>query len=369
MFFRRDKYGCVHLKEYDPATKACRPKPRSASRHLDNLTDEEIDAWIEAQVGSTVHWYTNDAVGAYVRSWSRLEASRGLDPQTVKQHKSALERFVLEFYGNKIKVRNPEAWPKHCGQFYNWMIEEKQYSHHQLRIANIAFRKFYTWLIEENHVPNVELKLRTPVLPTKETPLPRPIMPDEVYEWAEKCDDLQIRFLGLVGYFMTLRPQEAFSIRPADFRVGSQVHELEAAIAMKSNGLFNSFAVYIAKQQQSSGITIDRAKKNSKGWVCCFEKRAAEMIRDIAQNCDPKKDISRWNNRKLYEMWAELGIKDITLRDLRRASAYYLGHHTTMQPLQLMKHARHLDFKTTQLYCRQPNKGLFGDSGVWDLES
>ena len=369
MYFSRDKRGRVSLREYDPKLKQSVFLPRAESKDLDKLTDEEIQVWIDSRNSTDLAWYLHDPLYVHFKRWLHYSATRGLDAQTISQHKSALERFVFEFFGNVVKKKNPKDWPAYCGQFYNWMVEEMQHTPQQLRVANMAFRKFYTWMGEENIVAPVELALRTPIMPDVGTKLPRPVMPEEVLEWARNCEDVHIRYLGLVGYFMSLRPQESFASRQCDFRAGSQIQDLECTKAMLSAELFGGLAIYVAKQKQNAGTTTDKAKKDSKGWVSCFNRDAAIMIVSIAKSFESETVIAKWNNRKLYAMWAEKGVKGLTLKDLRRASIYYLGHHTNVQPLQLMKHARHKDLKTTMLYCRQPDKGLFGDSGTLDLES
>jgi integrase len=67
-------------------------------------------------------------------------------------------------------------------------------------------------------------------------------------------------------------------------------------------------------------------------------------------------------NRELYKQWtaATSGteVDGITLKDLRRASLYHLGHHTAFsgELTLLMKHARHKEPQTTMLYLRRPDE-------------
>ena len=46
------------------------------------------------------------------------------------------------------------------------------------------------------------------------------------------------------------------------------------------------------------------------------------------------------------------------MKDLRRASLYWLGHHTQLGLIELKSHARHSKSDTTLLYLRRPNEEL-----------
>jgi integrase len=353
MIHFRDKAGRVYLQVYDPEKKRGRVLPRHESRHLDELSDEEIRAILKP-VQPTPKL---TAVEQHGRDWlTYLDEQAGLDPQTVKQRKSGLARFVFPFFVHEMKLP-VEDWPNHTAKFYKWLASRDSTAA-QIRVANTALRKFYKWLGEENIVKPVELALRTGKRETKDTPLIRPVSPEEVLKWARECPIPHLKFIGLAGYFFSLRPQEVFALRPEDFNHTAAISALECVKVMKSGSLGTKLVVYIAKQKQNAGTVSPDAKKGSKGWVCCFHDEAAAALTDMLRHMRTGETICKWNNKKLYDDWRHHGLKGISVKDLRRASAYFLGHHSGLSVLHLMKHMRHKKIETTMIYCRRPDEAL-----------
>ncbi len=58
------------------------------------------------------------------------------------------------------------------------------------------------------------------------------------------------------------------------------------------------------------------------------------------------------------KMWKKAGINKITLKDLRRASLYWLGHYSELNFVDLKNHARHSQPSTTPLYVRRPEEAF-----------
>ena len=109
-------------------------------------------------------------------------------------------------------------------------------------------------------------------------------------------------------------------------------------------------------------ITLDgnetRAKAGSEGCVSCFDARAAQFIAEFVNGIEAQDD-------KLFpeflpgchaKRWAKNGIAGFTLKDLRRASLYHLGHYTEFGIQELANHARHANIETTRLYIRRPSE-------------
>lgn len=396
MNFTRSKFGKVYVHIYNRETKRGEFLPRSETRHLDSLSDEEIWKWMHECFGekaasvSNLSCPTPPDLGPSVippevlhnfERWLAFLKDRKLDRLTIKQHRSYTTRFVFEFFGRVVKEPDPVKWPNYAGRFYNWLVtvgniravrDENNRakldeagnpsfiagpcSPPQIRAANIAFRKFYTWMIEEGIVPAVEFKLRPPVGLGADVQLPRPVEPKEVLEWSRRCTNPVVKFIGLVGYFFSLRPQEVFALRPQDFRTGEEIGQLECVKVMKENQLFGKLAVYIGRQKQNTGRIKNGAKKASNGWVACFNEEGAREIVTLLTQFSPEAVVAHWNNKKLYDDWRELGVKGLAPKDLRRSSLYWLGHYTKIHPLQLMKHARHRNVETTMIYCQRPEE-------------
>lgn len=353
MIHFRDKAGRVYLQVYDPEKRRGRVLPRHESRHLDDMSDEEIRAILKP-VAVTPKLSDAEKLG---KDWLRyLGEEMGLDRQTVRQRQSGLERFVYPFFIHESKLP-VEEWPNHTAKFYRWLVARNSTAS-QIRVANTALSIFYKWLGEENILKPTKLALRTGKRGARETPLIRTVSPEEVLKWAKKCPIPHVKFIGLAGYFFSLRPQEVFALCREDFNHTAAIETLESVKVMKSVSMGMKLAVYVAKQKQNAGTVSPDAKKGSKGWVCCFHNEAADMLIEMLSHMRTGETICRWNNKKLYDDWKTHGLKDVSVKDLRRASAYYLGHYSKLSPVQLMKHMRHKKIETTMIYCRRPDEAL-----------
>jgi hypothetical protein len=372
MHFYRDKKQRVYLRYYDSEVGEGRTLPRDDSRHLDGLSNGRIREILDSEKEVVERPCPNHEAWKHVDRWLQYEIERRRDPHTVKEHRSQIERFVLQFFLGEMGGPKLEDWPKHTGKFYKWMVSKGRVvgsrrepaTTSQIRLANISLRKFYRWLGEENLVTPVELLLRSPIIEDRGPRLPRPVSPEEVLQWAETCTITYVKFIGLMGYFFSLRPQEIFAAMRHDFRTGADIVSLECVKAMREGGLYHKLAFYVRRQKQNSGAVLDSAKKNRKDWVCCFDERAARAIYQIISPLQPDETVCKYNNRKLYENWAKHGIADLSIKDLRRASLHFLGHYSELRPMQLMKHARHKRIQTTLIYCKHPEESLVGESTI-----
>ena len=64
------------------------------------------------------------------------------------------------------------------------------------------------------------------------------------------------------------------------------------------------------------------------------------------------------------------GYPGMTLKDLRRASLYWLGHYSSVDLVALKNHARHRNVETTSLYTRRPLEDVsdLGGDGELNLD-
>jgi hypothetical protein len=115
---------------------------------------------------------------------------------------------------------------------------------------------------------------------------------------------------------------------------------------------YNKFAVNVTKQRIQTG-EITTPKAYSVGWVSCFDETAARLLVPLLKEAD-KNGVFNRRNDFLFSRWKEHGIKEITLKDLRRSSLYYLGHVVGLEFAGLSAHARHAKPETTMLYLRRP---------------
>lgn len=371
MNFFRNELGHVYLQQYSSEKKRTVKLPREQSRHLDVLSDDEIKKLVAKPMSDNPKLFEGLPIRKYFEQWEAFLKARGYDPATVRQHKYYVENFIFPFF-SKVKKPDAKEWPAYGARLYNWLEKEgasgKPATASQIKSTNIALRKFYDWLSEEGHVPAQKLKLRSAIDEVKPAVLPRPVLPEEVLRWAETCEVPHVKIMGLVGYFFSLRPQEVFALIKADFQAGEQIMRLECSQVMRKAELFDRLVVHVGRQQQNSGTIVNSAKKGSNGWVACFNLDAAKRIIGILNGLEaPGSKLCGWNNHKLYTDWKKHGIEGVNVKDLRRASLYYLGHYSKLSPMQVMKHARHRNIETTMIYCRRPDEILGTASSTLSL--
>lgn len=218
---------------------------------------------------------------------------------------------------------------------------------------------------------NVILRLRRPRVEAKQTPLQFTITPEQVIDYAAKAPP-DFAFIALAWFFFSLRTQEVLALTRADFRAGSRASELECAKVIRRAALYDRLAVHVTKQNAKS--TKDQRaepKANSKGWVACFDRAAAErlvaLVKNLAEVAGDGPLVAFSVDYNLHR-WARDGIAGITMKDLRRASLYWLGHHTNLGLVELKSHARHTRVDTTALYLRRPEEMVEGLDDL-DLEA
>jgi hypothetical protein len=115
----------------------------------------------------------------------------------------------------------------------------------------------------------------------------------------------------------------------------------------KKAKLFDRLAVRVERQRH--GHDEYDPKADNIGWVACFDAKAAKEIVKLAQTVEFKYRMDSYQRR-----WKHLKL-GFTLKDLRRASLYWLGHHSKLSVVELRNHARHSSLETTSLYVRRPD--------------
>lgn len=383
MYFQRKRRGYVAVYFYDQSTGKPRPISRKITSYLDDKTDDYIRAWMQENAPryekSKNHpeafLWADETLSKYINRWlTFLRVEKRRAPSTIFHMESALRNHIVPYYLSQVPpVKDPQLWPTTSINIHNWLIETRP-TLSRSSIVKICqtLKRFYNYLGEENLISaQAKLTVRTPAVDPEEdeTPLKFVVSPEDVYVYVDSAHTPELKLLALIGYFFSLRPQETFMLRPELFRAGSLVNDLEASRAMIRARLYNKFAVNVQKQRRQKN-TAHKPKSKSRGWVCCFEERAAREILKIIKTRPLDKPLFGVQNDQLFKWWRFGGMKDVTLKDLRRASLYWLGHESKMRenPIDLMKHARHARFETTQLYLRRPTEEL-ENTVVLDLDA
>lgn len=341
--------------------------PRKQVKHLDGQEDHNIEAWVkqweEQYENKTITpdkiLFDNSELSQYIKAYLGYLKSRKRKAGTIEQHDRMLRRYVIPFFlENNPPLRDPQQWPGKSIKFLSW-LEEKKVTAPVIHRCNVALKGIYNYLVDEGIVQTgLAIRLRHPVPDDQSlTPLQFTLSPDEVLKFVNDTKVNQLKLMALLGYFFSLRPQEVFALQLSNFKASGKQLPLECCKTMNKIGLFGRLAVNIISQRDNSS-NISTPKKESGGWVACFNEEAARLIVELIKSNDPSDLILTQKNRWLYDQWKMHGIKDITLKDLRRASIYWLGHSISIQPIELMKHARHQTLETTMLYLRRPEEQL-----------
>jgi integrase len=235
----------------------------------------------------------------------------------------------------------------------------------------MAFRGFYKWLQLQNIVQHRHaLMLVNAVMEGRNTPLKFTLTPDQVLAFAASQGATDLGLMALVGYFFSLRTDELFGLRKEDFLAGSRAEALEASKVMKKRGLYHRLVIYVRQCRRASGEIYAPTKRKRGGFVACFDETAARKIVKVISALPDGLLFTQHTPGHYSKVWSANGITDITLKDLRRASLYYLGHYSDLNFVDLQNHARHNNPTTTALYTRRPEEAFDeGGENLLDLDA
>lgn len=352
----------VYTRKNDKAKQL----PRRETSHLDELSERSVEAWVQdwelKNEGHKTRRSNNPTLTSLLDQYLSYQMSRKKYRGTISQYSSLLSRYVFPFFLSHGKqYQDVKLWPAKSVFLLDFLTSKKlALSTSTIKRVNIVLRGFWKWLYEERVVETETLRLRNPVAEANDTPLKFTLEPGEVLAFAERAGDVRIKLLALCGYFFSLRPQELFALDLGHFRAGKDVEELDVTGMMADAGLFNRLAYFVDAQRDAKG-GLKAPKSGSRGWVCCFDREAGEAIVGLVNELE---GVTYPDNRAAYRLWKRHGIEGISLKDLRRASLYWLGHHTGIQPLQLKRHARHQHIDTTMLYIRSPEAEVKAEGKV-----
>lgn len=338
---------------------------RSEYTFLDSYTDSQVDQWVREwalkyenkQVGPRNLLYSSSPLADLVRQFTDYRQSRGLDRKTARYHRRLLTGYVLSYYLRQDPpIPEPKDWAPSAPRLLAY-LEKRGLGSGAISHLNIAFRRFWDWLQEEGLVlPGTVLKLRNPHTPAKLTPLKSVLSPDDILLIADSLPEVSLQLITLLGYFFSLRPLEIFALRPRDFRAGEWAAQLEACAVFRKKGLYSRFAVYVNEARKPNGEFGPLKTKSSQAWVACFDERAARrIVLLLADRPENELLIPRYLPDWWMRFWRK--ITGFQVKDLRRASLYWLGHGPLPEPIALKNHARHAKLETTALYCRRPDEG------------
>lgn len=331
---------------------------RARLRHLDAQPGEVVDRFIASlnPIKPTIT-LTDDKLTSRVEEFEKYEAApeRGLDPYTISTRKACLLQHVVPYFLER-GLPDPRDWSAQTAGLLPY-FRSKNLTDEVVKRSNTALLRFWKWMREEGYVDTAMLlALRNPRKRSQPTPLQFTVTPEQVLAHQGFGE---IEFMALCGFFFSLRPQETLALTKRDFLAGTAATQLECCKVMARNELYGRLAVNVNKQHSKSKNQVDAEPKGgSKGWVSCFNVSAATrivaLIKELAPDRTDTEPIVRFSVDYNTHRWSQHGIPGIKLKDLRRASIYWLGHYTDLGLIPLRNHARHKDIETTALYLRRP---------------
>ena len=344
------------------------PLPRRLTKHLDGRPESDIDDWMRyyAAVNSISLRSSKLDLGDLEKPLKRFLdwlRDRGRYKTTVALYEYHI-RFALPTFRDEPHFN---GWYLLGGKLTDDM-RRAGLSPNQRKNVNQAFQVFYRWLQAQGIVEHRHALLLDKIdLGRRNTPLKYALKPDEVLAWVPQLESTELKFMALAGYFFSLRPSEVFGLRKQDFIAGNKARIFEDSKVCRRAGLFDGLAVSVRSCRRPDGEFYAPTKRKPGGIVACFSKEAAKRIVELVNKAEDELIITRYTPHYWAKKWAKQGIAEITPKDLRRASLYWLGHYTEIPFVGLKNHARHTNADTTSLYVRRPEEA-FDDSELGDLD-
>lgn len=359
-FWQRKSGNRIFVYYWDKAAMKQRTLPRDETRSLDMLTTEEIDAWVHNWELKHIpvsleldHDPLSDPlwIAAVDAFCNFLDLDFGRHPSTIQIHRRNLLVFALAFFRHELELENLADIREHSRLMSPWLRKRFNLPETKIKAIHHSLRMFWNWLSEEG-VATGQLLLRSRRLGPRQTPLQQLPTPDDILSWIGERSDL--RLLLLLGYFFSLRPQETFALQVNDFVAGKLAQTQEPCRVMAAAGLYDRLLVKIYRQKSRGLNHMPDPKANSKGLVACFNEDAAkEIVKDLNQR-ERDQPLFPFGADWYFKSWRRYGYPNLTLKDCRRASLYWLGHYTNLDIVGLRNHARHKSIETTALYTRRP---------------
>ncbi|RYZ80389.1 MAG: hypothetical protein EOP04_25955, partial [Proteobacteria bacterium] len=148
-----------------------------------------------------------------------------------------------------------------------------------------------------------------------------------------------LRLIALLGYFFSLRPQETLALRRDDLIAGKKASTSEYYQVLTAVDLYERLAVNITRQRGHKGI--NPPKRHSIGIVARFDEVEATAIVGRLITYDADAPLFPLHFNTYLKQWAAKGLRNMTMKDLRRASLYWLGHYRRLELVVLKNQTRH----------------------------
>ena len=361
--------------------------PRKFTKHLDNATEEEIQAWLDEweekhglakQRSDRLRLADKDKLAVLWKNYqSHYFAINKRRDATEARETADFENHILPFFVGELENKKPETWHEHVPAFHAKLFESGL-SDQTVRYILWALQRFGEYLVWSRHM-RFPYAIQTPSRENqKVTPLQVRLEPDELLRQLKipvrvrTCDNVEgeggrphiltaadIELSVLLGYFASLRPAEQWALNKEDFLTGAVAErETKTLAGFRKHRLGSKLSVVINKtwQRKKPPVIEDLAKSHySFGvvnvWYPAAAKRIAELLRERPDGRLFPLTYYGW-----FQAWRTLVMPKlkVSAHDLRRASGLYLGRTKRLELTLLQEHFRHAEIETTMLYIREP---------------
>lgn len=388
-FFERNKHGHVDIKYYDKeAGKAVR-LPRKVYKHLDSEPDEIVQKWLDQWSHENIAkvraerfllYETDEALFLFREFIAERTKIKNLSPEYAKDELGRFHNHVLPFFVTEKNTKDVRVWDNYANEFTTWIlknrVETKQLSITHARKVLALLVRFSEFLLRRKVISSLWHILTPSEGFSLDTPLPRMIKPDEMLAFVKTCEDDSIALMALMGYFASLRPSETLALSKSDFYTGEKGIKVSSTQHRFRNFQLGSYlTVYVDKQMSRSPGSIHKKPKTKRSvdYVAIWHKEAAELIKEVVLRLE-EGPFFTMHRDTYFRLWRESGAKEklgnITLHDLRRASALYLGREVEVTIQLLQDHMRHTKLSVTEQYMRKPERTrMQGSEDDWDRVS
>lgn len=355
--------------------------PRALIKHLDGASNLAIRQWLEEweqQAGisrqrqrTPLTEKTEELNHIFASYQEQRRLLRNITPSTLRDERTFWKRHVLPYFLTIKGEEDVRKWHAHTASFSLYLMKEHKLAVKSVKQAGWLLERFGKHLVAASvlkhswHVP-------LPILNRKATtPLELALTPSEILKAAETIPPEWALAL-LLGYFASLRPGETFALTKADFLTGDGAKSVAKTYTRLNRvGLGSGLTVRVDKALKNEGIIGSPKTHHSYGYVNVWDVNAARLIASIVKDM-PDGRLFHGHKTSLFKGFkaATVGLfvpgVFISLHDLRRASALYLGRTKSIEVMLLQDHMRHSDLQTTMIYTRRPlEEGAFNTVQNW----
>lgn len=348
---------------YDINQKKNVQVPRTETRHLDDLLDEDIDKWLE-------EWEQSKGI-ARIRSVQRVvlgtdELKRLIESHledhsirrntrdvTLNGYRYHFYTYIVPYFVSEKSEKDVRKWYLHMDPFPMDLLKVGLHVKTVRGICQTLVR-FGRYLVRQRVLSHPWLIEMPRTRDRRKVPLTRKLDPEQAIELASKLES-KAALVVLLGYFASLRPEEIYALSVSDFITGQEArNRARAWKGLQKYGLGSGLSIYITKTSLKKAVKPETKTPQAKAVVNVFNVEAAKLIASHLKSIDGR--LFPENRYHLDKWYAEV-IKPVigmNCKDLERAAANYLGKRVGLDPYTLQDHMRHAEMSTTLLYTRDP---------------